>query len=273
MTNTEIIDITNSIFDIYGYDIRNYDISFLERSLLKFFKLNHIHHDFKNYILKDETLIHQFIDSLFINVSTMFRDPFVFETIAKNIIPNIDSYPTIKIWSAGCANGEEIYSIAIILKELGLYDRSILYATDIDEDAIENAKLGKYSIKNGLEFCQNYYLAKRESKFNKYFDIKDDYIYINDDIKKNICFSTHNIITDDVFNTFNIILCRNMFIYFNYELQKRALNIFHKSLENSGFLVLGQSESIQNNSGYKYFKEYSKEKKIYKNIKDFNEEF
>jgi chemotaxis protein methyltransferase CheR len=274
MTQEQSIQIAKDISNIYGYDISHYDSRFIQSILNKFADIHNIHgyENIKKFILTDETLVNQFVNMLFINVSTMFRDADVFRYLANEILPYINSYHTIKIWSAGCANGEEIYSIAILLKELGIYDKSILYATDIDEDAITRAKNGKYRIKNGLEFCQNYYLSGQNGNFNKYFDIDNDFLSIKPELKNNICFASHNIITDDVFNTFSLILCRNLFIYFDNQLQEKALKLFHNSLETSGFLVLGQSESIKYNNGQKYFKEVDRKNNIYKK-KEISDKF
>jgi chemotaxis protein methyltransferase CheR len=184
--------------------------------------------------------------------------------IRKKIIPYISSHCTVKIWSAGCAKGQEVYSLAIMLQELGVYDRCILYATDIDPVAVNFAREGKYNIKKTLPYFENYYLSGGKEKFSNYFDIEDDKLVIKDSIKKNICFATHNIITDDVFNVFSLILCRNMFIYFDNDLQSKGLNTFRNSLEPSGFLVMGKSESMNFNGGYSYFKDYDKFNRIYK---------
>ena len=194
----------------------------------------------------------------------MFRDPNVFRIIREKIIPYISSHPIIKIWSAGCATGQEIYSLAIILKELGVYDRSIIYATDVDATAIEKAKIGSYDIKITLKYFENYYLSGGKEKFSKYFTIKNDKMIVKDELKENICFATHNIITDDVFNNFSLILCRNMFIYFDNILQAKGLNIFKNSLETNSFLVLGNSESMYFNGGHDYFSTYDEKNKIYK---------
>jgi chemotaxis protein methyltransferase CheR len=244
----------------------NYDISFVQRTFIKYANMAKIkdYDSLKRRLLEDETQISDFFDRLFINVSEMFRDPEVFAIIREKIMPYIESHPTIKIWSAGCARGQEIYSIAILLKELGVYDRCILYATDIDANAVDEARDGKYLIKDSMKYFENYYLSGGREKFSKYFDIDDKYVTIKEELKQNICFSTHNIITDDVFNTFSLILCRNMFIYFDNDLQSKGLNIFKDSLEMSGFLVMGKSESLYYNGGYTYYKDYDKTNKIYK---------
>lgn len=257
-------EISNKLFELYGYNILNYDLAFIQRTLIKFSNQYNCsnYENLKLLLLQDETLIHDFFDKLFINVSEMFRDPEVFRLIREKIIPYISSYPIIKIWSAGCAKGQEVYSLAIMLKEAGIYDRCIIYATDVDSKAINAGIEGKYNIKDGLKYFQNYYLSGGTEIFSKYFDITDKELIVKDELKTNICFSTHNIITDDVFNTFSLILCRNMFIYFDKDLQLRGLNTFRLSLEDNGFLVMGKSESINTCEGF--FKNYDAINKIYK---------
>jgi chemotaxis protein methyltransferase CheR len=260
--------IIQKLYDLYAYDVLNYDVSFLQRTLIKFSN----EHNCSNYkelerkLLEDETLIDDFFNKLFINVSEMFRDPEVFRQIREIIIPYISSYHTIKIWSAGCAKGQEAYSLAILLTEAGLYDRTIIYATDVDPTALDFAIRGKYDIKNSLKYFENYYLSGGKELFSKYFTITDKELIVKEDLKKNICFSTHNIITDNVFNTFSLILCRNMFIYFNKDLQNRGLKIFNSSLENNGFFIMGKSEGININGGDLLFKNYDPINKIYKLI-------
>lgn len=259
-------EIAQELYSLYGYNILNYDLSFVQRTLIKFaneYRCKDVD-SLRKKLLHDETLIHDFFDKLFINVSSMFRDPKVFEVIREKIMPYISSHPTIKVWSAGCARGQEVYSLAILLKELGVYDRCVLYATDIDINAVNSAREGRYKTSDSLEYFENYYLSGGKEKFSKYFDIKGDELIVKDDLKKNICFATHNIITDDVFNTFSLILCRNMFIYFDNDLQSKGLITFRDSLEPSGFLVMGNSESMHFNGGYTYFKNYDEKNKIYK---------
>lgn len=259
-------EIITKLFDLYGYNILNYDLSFIQRTLIKFateYNCN-TYESLESLLLQDETLIHTFFDKLFINVSEMFRDPKVFKKIREELIPYISSYPIIKIWSAGCAKGQEVYSLAILLKEAGIYERCIIYATDVDEKAIDSAIEGKYDIKDGLKYFENYYLSGGQNLFSEYFDITYNKLIIKDSLKTNICFSTHNIVTDNSFNSFSLILCRNMFIYFDKDLQLKGLNTFKSSLEKNGFLVLGKSEGIHTEEEKKLFTIYDGINKIYK---------
>lgn len=266
LTLEQTKEIAQELYALYGYNILNYDLAFVQRTLIKFsntYKCAEFK-SLKKLLLEDETLIHDFFDTLFINVSEMFRDPEVFKAIRQEILPYIASYPIIKIWSAGCAHGQEVYSLAILLKEAGLYERSIIYATDVDTHAIERAIAGRYKVDESLKYFENYYLSGGTERFSKYFYKENGELIVKDELKKNICFATHNIVTDDVFNTFSLILCRNMFIYFDYDLQSRGLTTFKESLEESGFLVMGKSESIHYNGGNAYLKEYDAVHKIYK---------
>lgn len=268
LTLEETAVLAQDFYQMYGYSISNYDMAYLQRMFISFSQQYKCHHykDLRKKLLEDETLILEFIDNLFINVSQMFRDPEVFKEIREKIIPKLAAYPIIKIWSAGCAKGQEAYSLAILLMEAGLYERSIIYATDADENAIACAMRAKYPIAEALGYTQNYYLSGGEQKFCKYYSILGDSIVIDEKLKENICFVKHNIITDDVFNTFSLVVCRNMFIYFGNELQTKGLETFNQSLENGGFLVMGKSEGIQYNQGKKYFKEFSDKHKIYQNM-------
>ena len=142
--------------------------------------LGNKYEDLESLLLQDETLIHDFFDKLFINVSEMFRDPKVFNKIREEVIPYISSYPIIKIWSAGCARGQEVYSLAILLKEAGIYDRCIIYATDVDSKAVDAAIEGRYDIKDGLKYFENYYLSGGQNLFSEYFDIINNELIIKD---------------------------------------------------------------------------------------------
>jgi chemotaxis protein methyltransferase CheR len=258
-------EIVREIYNHYGWNGLNYDISFLQRRLGKF----SVVHKCENYphlrkiLLQDETLVETFIDSLCINVSEMFRDEEVFQVLKGEVLPKFSSYDTIKIWSAGCARGQEAYSIAIILKELGIYEKSLIYATDIDPKAIEMAELGKYPINDGLRYSENYYLSGGQKRFSQYLVIDDTKITIKNDLKKNIHFTTHNIIEDSSFNTFDLILCRNMFIYFDKYLQNKGLKTFYDSLSNDGFLVMEKTETINCNDEYYSFQPFDKINRIY----------
>ena len=268
LTLEETKQLADDLYNFFGYSVASYDAAYLQRMFISFsnqYKCTKLE-ELKKLLLQDETLILEFVDKLFINVSQMFRDPAVFQQIREKIIPQIATHPIIKIWSAGCGKGQEVYSLAILLLEAGLYERAIIYATDADAKAIECAMEGAYSVEESLGYMQNYYLSGGVEKFSNYYSILGDKIVMSQKLKDNICFAKHNIITDEVFNTFSLIVCRNMFIYFGGELQSKGLRTFYESLEDEGFLVMGKSEGMHYNQGKKYFKEYDEHNKIYKSL-------
>ena len=188
----------------------------------------------------------------------------MFALIKTKILPYLNSYNHIKIWCAGCSNGKEVYSLAIMLKEAGILNKTQIYATDINPYVIEEAKNGMYSTVTLDKDISNYRNAQGEKSFIQYFDINKSYIKVKEELKKNILFFQHSLLSNGTLNEFNLILCRNVFIYFNDSLQERMLKNFYNSLDNNGFLVLGKSEGIQRNNGEKYFCKYDEILKIYK---------
>ncbi|MFA5984449.1 MAG: protein-glutamate O-methyltransferase CheR [Methylococcaceae bacterium] len=268
VTTVQAQDLTQTIQQIYGYQISNYDLGFLQRGLIRFgvVQKTQDYDVIKKLLLEDETLIKSYLDLLFINVSEMFRDPSVFYVLRTEIIPYIASYPVIKIWSAGCAYGQEIYSLAIILSELGLYDRCVLYATDIDFDAVDRAHLGRYPIKETLKYFENYYLSGGSQRVSEYFTMEGDFMVVKPNLRRNICFACHNVATDSAFNEFSLVLCRNLLIYFDHQLQQRVLKLFHDSMTTNSFLVLGKFEALNNNAGYQYFNNYKLKERIFRHL-------
>ncbi len=252
----------------FGYNMMNYDLSFSQKTIIKTMKSFHKHNyeDFRAYVLGDEMFIKEMFGNFFINVSWMFRDPEVFKKIREEIIPILASYPRIKIWSAGCATGEEAYSIAILLREAGLFERSIIYATDIDEYALDRAKNGTYKLQTSLQFMENYYLSGGTGKFSDYFTIKKNEIVLDTSLSEIICFAEHDLINDTSFNEFQLILCRNLFIYFDQNLQSHAVSTFDASLERGGFFISGKYEHLEGIGIESRFQVYDKKNKIYKKV-------
>lgn len=235
----------------WHHDISHYHLGFVQNILQRF-----LHDSYPDISLleasqtfvNDKRTVRNFIKRLYIPVSEFFRDPDVFLYIRDYLMNYLESYPIIRIWSAGTAFGEEVYSLAIMLEEWGIYDRCMIYATDACTDSLQQAKLGQYLYnKSFIKGVENYYLSGGKHRFSRYFriDERKQVVYLDDAIKRNICFSNHNLVQDEVFNHFSLILCRNVFIYFNDGQQQRALDLFHRSLDPFGYLVLGKSESIQ----------------------------
>jgi len=207
-----------------------------------------------------ETLLHDFS----IQVTEMFRDPSFYIAIRKHVIPILKTYPYIKIWHAGCASGEEVYSMAILLKEEGLLEKTLIYATDINEVVLKKAKDGIYPVEKIKEYTQNYQKAGGLKSFSNYYTAKYDAVIMKKELKKNLIFAQHNLATDHDFGEMNLIMCRNVLIYFDDNLQKRVYRLFTNSLVRQGFLCLGSKESLNFSDSYKFFEESVPNEKIYR---------
>ncbi len=265
LNREEVYKFLNEVSSVYGYDYTEYQMDSIMRRInvamikegIRNFTL------FKDAVLNDEKLFHNLFLDFSINTTEFFRDPEVFALIKTKILPYLDSYNHIKIWCAGCSIGKEVYSLAIMLEEAGILNKTQIYATDINPYVIEEAKNGMYSTATLAKDISNYRDAQGEKSFIQYFDINKSYIKVKAELMKNILFFHHSLLSSGTLNEFNLILCRNVFIYFNDSLQEKILKNFHNSLDNNGFLVLGKSEGIQRNNGEKYFYKYDGKLKIY----------
>jgi chemotaxis protein methyltransferase CheR len=244
--NIEIELFLNAIFLRYGYDFRNYAQATVKRrirNILLHFSYNNVS-ELIPRLLYDKLFFKSIILNFSVTVSEMFRDPFFYKSLRENVIPYLKTYPFVKIWVAGCATGQEVYSLAILLKEENFYDRATIFATDFNDIALKKAEEGIYSIKEIASFEKNYVLSGGKAKFSDYYITKYDSAKFDDALKERITFANHNLASDSVFGEMNLILCRNVLIYFNKELQNRVLNLYKESLVNNGFLCLGIKESL-----------------------------
>ena len=253
----------------FDYDFSEYSKASMLRRINRFMEINSMKNvvDLKFELINKPEIFKNFINEIVVNVSEFFRDPSFYKSLTKNIFPYLDSYPKINIWSAGCSFGEETYSLAILLKEMGLYNKTRLYATDISSNAIDKSKKGIYSNVHFKEYSKNYFECGGHESLKDYFISDEKNFIINSDLKKNILFSNHNLVTDGVFKECQLILCRNVLIYFNDELQNKVLKLFYDSLPIHGFLALGKKESLRFSSVYENFKEIDRNEKIYQKIK------
>lgn len=215
-------------------------------------------------ILYDQKFFHLFLGDLSINVTEMFRDPHFYRAVRQYIIPVLKTYPFIKVWHAGCSTGEEVYSMAILFTEEGIYDRIQIYATDFNSDALKKAKDGIYQQYQIEEYDKNYQKSEGKASFTNYFSSKYESVIINRSLKENIVFSDHNLVTDQVFGEMNMIVCRNTMIYFTKKLQNRVVDLFYNSLISGGFLCLGTKESLRFSSQQDNFDEIAIKERLYK---------
>jgi len=262
-TKTQLNNFLEKIYTQYGYDYRGYSLKHIKRRIHLFYHTlqSQTFSQFEQSVLKDVSIFRDLFLNISVNVTTFYRNPSVFKRLRDEILPKLDSFLDIKIWCAGCSSGEEPYSIAIILKELGLLSRSLIYATDLNEIILQNAKNGIFAKKGYDEFRSNYYKAGGADSFSKYFVDHQNFVEIKDEIKENILFFKHNLVLDGKINDFQLIFCRNVLIYFDTDLKAKVFKLFDESLDNYGFLVLGESESIHNHNKFQTLDE---KHKIYK---------
>ncbi len=264
----EIEEIIFLLKNVSGFDLSGYTRSSLKRRIQRIMGLEEMDFvDLKNAIINIPGFHHFFVQEISVNVTEMFRDPAFYNKLNNDILPYLQSFPRIKIWSAGCATGEEVYSLAILLKENKLSDRAFIYGTDINNKVLEIAKKGIYPLKKFKEYSDNFNAYNSKESLSTYYTAKYDAAIINHDLRQNILFSTHNLATDQVFNEFHLITCRNVLIYFDLELQERVINLFYESLALFGFLCLGTKETIMRHQIMSNFKVIDKELNIYQKIK------
>ncbi|MBF0370259.1 MAG: protein-glutamate O-methyltransferase CheR [Magnetococcales bacterium] len=229
-----------------GFDFQHYSQASLRRRLrhsLLPFNFEHISEAIPR-IIHDRTFLDKLIYTLSVTVTELFRDPPFYRKVREKVIPILKTFPFINIWHAGCATGEEVYSMAIILKEEGLLDRARIYATDINGKSLEQAREGIYSIENLRDYTKNYQKAGGKLSLSDYYHSKYDLVRMDPELKENVVFANYNLVTDNVFTEVHLVFCRNVLIYFDRTLQDRVLNLFHDSLVRGGVLCLGTKESI-----------------------------
>ncbi len=265
----EIKLILEAIYLKYGYDFRDYARAGIKRRIKRRLSLSGIKtiSEMQHKLLYDKKFFEMLLLDLSINVTEMFRDPSFFRALRKGVLSELKKRSFIKIWHAGCATGEEVYSLAILLKEEGLYEKTRIYATDFNENALKKAKDGIYPIENMKEYTNNYKKSGGLCSFGDYYTAGHDHAIIERSLKSNIIFSDHNLTTDGVFGEIDMILCRNVLIYFNKKLQNKIFKLFHSSLGQGGFLCLGSKETIRLSECSTDFDDVMNREKIYKKIR------
>jgi len=262
ITDAELEQLLIDILDVYGYDFTEYAQASLRRRIVRLFSLDRYQSfsEFRHRIKSDSSYFRRFIEEVTVNVTEMFRHPAFFRTLRLEVLPILSTYPFIRIWHAGCATGEEAYSMAILLKEANLLHKSVIYATDISPAAIKRASSGLVPMQYMRQYAQNYLDAGGLVNFSDYYTAGNNKALIRHDLRKNIVFSTHNLVAETSFNQFQLICCRNVLIYFDKSLQRRVFDLFDSSLERLGFLALGAKESMRTANCYGNYKAIGMEK-------------
>jgi chemotaxis protein methyltransferase CheR len=269
ITGAEAIEIQlllEAIFQQYGYDFRDYGKAHAKRRILHRMALSNLDSisALQHKVLYDEDFFRLFLQDLSINTTEMFRDPPFFKEVRQQVIPTLNTYPFLKIWHAGCSTGEEVYSMAILLKEEGLHKRTQLYATDFNPHVLSRAREAIYPAGQMKDNTRNYIKSGGKSSFADYYNARYDSAIIKKSLKENIVFSDHNLVTDSVFGEMNMIMCRNTLIYFNKKLQDKVIKLFYDSLTPGGFLCLGSKESMTFSAHVSLFESISPKWKIYR---------
>lgn len=273
MENSEIEGIElelllEAIYRRYGHDFRGYSRKHLERRLRQFCAGRKVTSmsELIPAVLHDEQFFERLLREFSIIVTEMFRDPEVYLSIRKHVVPILRTFPFIRVWVAGCATGEEAYSIAILLKEEGLYSRCTIFGTDFNDSALEKAKEGIYAADSMKLFTENYQKAGGQGSFSEYYHANYEFAAMAPSLKENMVFANHNLSTDHVFGDMHLVLCRNVLIYFDPTLQERAFSLFADSLVLSGILCLGSKEDIQFTSFRDKFRSIHRESRIFQKI-------
>lgn len=257
------------IYKWYGYDYRDYSYHSLKRRIwhrVQAEKLSSIL-ELLDKVLQDQKCLAQLISDFSINVTEMFRNPSFFLQFREKVVPLLRTYPSIRIWHAGCATGEEVYSMAILLQEEGLYDKTKIYATDINDKVLKVAKNGQFPLEHMKKYTSNYLKAGGKMAFSEYYTVTGNTAQFHPTLTKNIIFAQHNLVTDQSFNEFHVILCRNVLIYFNKSLQHKVHDLFYESLSMFGVLGLGDKETISNKEKLKCYEAINSKEKLFQKVK------
>ena len=265
----EIQLLLEGIYRHYGFDFRAYAYASLRRRIWKRIDSDELKtiSALQDRVLHDPSMMERLLLDLSINVTAMFRDPGFYVAFRRDVVPALRTYPFLRIWHAGCSTGEEAYSMAILLEEEDLYDRARIYATDINEVVIRKAKEGIFPLDRMQEYTQNYLRAGGTRSFSEYYTAMYDGALFAPRLMRNIVFSQHNLVTDRSFAECNVILCRNVLIYFDRTLQQRVHKLFHDSLPIYGYLGLGSKESLRFTGFEDNYEPVDRREKIYRKIK------
>jgi chemotaxis protein methyltransferase CheR len=247
LQDEELQLLLNDMIDRYGYDFTGYSEASLKRRIEHFMIKDHITgiSKLRTLIIKNPDYFRYLVEEITVNVTEMLRDPLFYKTIREEVLPALATYPFIRIWHAGCSTGEEVYSMAILLKEAGILHKSRLYATDINPHVIEKAKSGIFPASQMRKYSENYIQSGGNYDFSSYYSSNYNLAKFDESLSEKMIFATHNLVADSSFNEFQLILCRNTLIYFNKKLQSRVLELFDHSLDLLGFLGLGTKESLR----------------------------
>lgn len=266
LSERDIEALLADLLEIYGYDFTSYSRASLIRRINRVFTLDKhpSFAEFRYQVRTSEPYMRHLVQEITVNVTEMFRDPDFYKTLREKVLPVLATYPLIRIWHAGCSTGEEVFSMAILLKEANLLNRSLLYATDLSPAVLEKASKGIFPMSSMRQYSENYIRSNGTADFSSYYTAHYGHAKFDSSLLERMIFSTHNLVSDHSFNEFQLIVCRNVLIYFDRELQQRVLDLFDESLDHLGFLALGFRESIRFSGINERLKPISLKEKIWR---------
>ena len=265
----EVDLLLEAVFRHYGYDFRGYSRPSITRRIRRQMEAEGVKtvSGLQERVLHDPEALERLLLGLSVSVTGMFRDPGFYVTFREKVVPMLRTYPFVRIWHAGCSTGEEVYSVAIVLVEEELYDRCRIYATDMNQAVLERAKAGVFPVKSMQEHTGNYLKARGKQAFSEYYSAKYGSAILSPRLKQNIVFAEHNLATDSRFNEFNVILCRNVMIYFDESLTAHVHELFYERLAMFGFLALGNRESIKFSPYEDAYEVVDEREKVYRKVR------
>ncbi|MBC3787528.1 CheR family methyltransferase [Spirosoma utsteinense] len=263
MIEEEEVDLLlNDLVDLYGYDFTHYARASLKRRINRLWSLDRFPSfaELRYRVRSDSDYLKRFVEELTVNVTEMFRDPLFYKALRTEVLTALAAKPFIRVWHAGCSTGEEVFSMAILLKEANLLHKSLLYATDLNPEVLEAARNGIFAMGPMKQYSENYILSGGIHDFSIYYTAQYGYVKFDEELTRKMVFSTHNLVSDRSFNEFDLILCRNVLIYFDKALQERVFTLFDESLGPLSFLALGAKETIKFSSIQAKYKQIGSEK-------------
>lgn len=265
----EIDRVLASLAERYGYDFRNYARASLTRRIRRAMQSEGVSSivSLHDKLRDDAAAAMRFVASMSVHTTSMFRDADVYRLLRSEVVPMLRTYPFVRIWHAGCSSGEEVYSLAILLEEEGLYDRCRIYATDISDGIVERARQGVFPLRAMREYTQAYLRAGGVADFSSYYVADQQSAMFRQSLRRQIVFSQHNLVCDSVFNEFQLIVCRNVLLYFDQTLRERAYQLFDASLSTFGVLTLGKQESLRFTSYAERFRELRDGLRVYRRVR------
>ncbi|GAB3773843.1 protein-glutamate O-methyltransferase CheR [Spirosoma horti] len=258
----EVDLLLNDLLDIYGYDFTHYSRASLKRRINRIWTLDKFPSfaELRYRIRSDADYLRRFVEELTVNVTEMFRDPLFYKALRTEVLPTLTAKPFIRIWHAGCSTGEEVFSMAILLHEANLLHKSLLYATDLNPEVLETARKGIFAMAPMKQYSESYMQSGGINDFSSYYTAQYGYVKFRSDLTEKMVFSTHNLVSDRSFNEFDLIMCRNVLIYFDKALQQRVMSLFDESLGPLGYLALGAKETLKFSTLQPRFKQVESEK-------------